>query len=110
MTLKGHVLIFISAWSYSTGFVCATILLSNIGVCLSPLKQGRNFKRLVMFLVALAVGTLAGTGFMVLLPEVPFDQTSLSGLDISGRFSAISLQGRQLLLLHINPPLKRGLF
>ena len=65
-----------------------------------------------MFLVALAVGTLAGTGFMVLLPEVPFDQTSLSGLGISVDFLPFLYKGDNFryfwfAFLHINPPLKR---
>ena len=44
-----------------------------MGICLSPMKERRCFERLVMLLVAIATGTLAGTGFMVLLPEVKVD-------------------------------------
>ena len=35
-----------------------------------PFRKRRFFHRMLMFCVALAVGTLAGTGFMVLIPEV----------------------------------------
>lgn len=60
----------ISAWAYGIGFVTLVVFISNIGVFLGPCMKTKAFKRILMFCVALAVGTLAATGFMVLIPEV----------------------------------------
>ncbi|KAK3085517.1 hypothetical protein FSP39_004499 [Pinctada imbricata] len=57
------------AWGYGIGFCSLIVLISNIGLFLGPFTKTRIFKRLLMFCVALAVGTLAATGFLVLLPE-----------------------------------------
>ena len=54
------------------GFAFLVVLISNIGGCLVPFRKRKFFHRMLMFCVALAVGTLAGTGFLVLIPEVGF--------------------------------------
>ena len=59
-----------SAWGYGVGFVSAIVFISNVGVFIGPFMQTRIFKRILMFCVALAVGTLGSTGFLVLIPEV----------------------------------------
>ena len=60
----------IPVWGYGIGFCTLIVVISNIGVFLGPFMNTRIFKRLLMFCVALAVGTLAATGFIVLIPEV----------------------------------------
>nr|XP_022342589.1 zinc transporter ZIP14-like [Crassostrea virginica] len=57
------------AWGYGIGFVSVVVLISNIGVFLGPCMNTSAFKRILMFCVALAVGTLGSTGFLVLIPE-----------------------------------------
>ncbi|XP_061194578.1 metal cation symporter ZIP14-like [Saccostrea echinata] len=57
------------AWGYGIGFVSLVVLISNTGVFLGPCIHTNAFKRILMFCVALAVGTLGSTGFLVLIPE-----------------------------------------
>lgn len=57
------------AWGYGIGFVTLVVLISNIGVFLGPCMNTKAFRRILMFCVALAVGTLGSTGFLVLIPE-----------------------------------------
>jgi hypothetical protein len=60
----------ISAWGYGIAFVTLIVIISNIGALLGPCMKSQIFKRILMFCVALAVGTLAATGLLVLIPEV----------------------------------------
>ncbi|CAC5409683.1 SLC39A14 [Mytilus coruscus] len=65
------------AWGYGIGFVSSIVLISNIGAFLGPCMKTQLFKRILMFCVALAVGTLAATGLLVLTPEA----LGLTGID-----------------------------
>ncbi|XP_071104811.1 metal cation symporter ZIP14-like [Haliotis cracherodii] len=56
-------------WAYGVGFVVLICFVSNLGACLAPLMNSSFFKKLLMFLVSTAVGTLAATGLLVLIPE-----------------------------------------
>ncbi|XP_050410817.1 metal cation symporter ZIP8 [Patella vulgata] len=56
-------------WGYGIGFVTLVCVISNIGGLLGPLMEKEFFQKLLTFLVAMAVGTLAATGLLVLLPE-----------------------------------------
>ncbi|XP_067656109.1 metal cation symporter ZIP14-like [Haliotis asinina] len=56
-------------WAYGVGFVVLICIVSNLGACLAPLMTSSFFKMLLMFLVSTAVGTLAATGLLVLVPE-----------------------------------------
>ncbi|CAC5400906.1 SLC39A14 [Mytilus coruscus] len=58
------------AWGYGIGFVSLIVFVSNVGALLGPCMKSKLFKRILMFCVALAVGTLAATGLLVLIPEV----------------------------------------
>ncbi|CAG2227531.1 unnamed protein product [Mytilus edulis] len=57
------------AWGYGFGFVSLIVFVSNVGALLGPCMKNKLFKRILMFCVALAVGTLAATGLLVLIPE-----------------------------------------
>ncbi|CAC5374607.1 Zinc transporter ZIP6,Zinc transporter foi,Zinc transporter ZIP10 [Mytilus coruscus] len=57
------------AWGYGIGFVSLIVFVSNVGALLGPCMKSKLFKRILMFCVALAVGTLAATGLLVLIPE-----------------------------------------
>ncbi|XP_052065471.1 metal cation symporter ZIP14-like isoform X2 [Mytilus californianus] len=65
------------AWGYGIGFVSSIVLVSNIGAFLGPCMKTQLFKRILMFCVALAVGTLGATGLLVLTPEA----LGLTGID-----------------------------
>ncbi|XP_045175933.2 metal cation symporter ZIP14-like [Mercenaria mercenaria] len=57
------------AWGYGIGFVTSICCVSNVGGFMAPFMKKNFFQMLLLFCVALAVGTLAGTGFLVLIPE-----------------------------------------
>ncbi|XP_033753074.1 zinc transporter ZIP8-like [Pecten maximus] len=57
------------AWSYGIGSASIIVFISNIGLLFKPCMQSRGFQRIMYFCVALAVGTLGGTGILVLIPE-----------------------------------------
>ncbi|XP_067656029.1 metal cation symporter ZIP14-like [Haliotis asinina] len=57
------------AWGYSLGVVLTVCLISNLGAFLTPLMNSSFFQKLLMFLVAIAIGTQAGAGIVVLIPE-----------------------------------------
>ncbi|KAK2161086.1 hypothetical protein LSH36_121g00043 [Paralvinella palmiformis] len=62
-------------WGYS--FVCVTFinLCSLMGMVFLPLMHKSFYKKLLMFMVALAVGTLSGSSLLFLIPEC-FDMAS----------------------------------
>ncbi|XP_046367677.2 metal cation symporter ZIP14-like [Haliotis rufescens] len=57
------------AWGYGLGVVLTVCLISNLGAFLTPLMNSTFFQKLLMFLVAIAIGTQAGAGIVVLIPE-----------------------------------------
>jgi hypothetical protein len=59
-----------SAWGY--GILCSSIIvLAALGGFLAlPFIHGVNYKRTLIFMVGLAVGTLAGSSLLFLIPEV----------------------------------------
>ena len=62
--------IFFSVWGI--GFLCVTLinLCALLGMVFIPLMARSFYKRLLMFMVALGVGTLTGSSLLFLIPEV----------------------------------------
>ncbi|CAL1535971.1 unnamed protein product [Lymnaea stagnalis] len=58
-----------ASWGYSMLFVTLINLCSLTGALLLPCMKLARYKLLLMFMVALAVGTLAGSGLLFLIPE-----------------------------------------
>jgi hypothetical protein len=60
----------LKAWIY--GLTAATIvtLSSLAGSVLYPLERNRHFSKILMFLMAVAIGTLIGTSTIHLIPHV----------------------------------------
>ncbi|RNA30455.1 zinc transporter ZIP14 isoform X1 [Brachionus plicatilis] len=56
-------------WLYALTAATLITLSSFFGAFLIPLTKHRYYKRILMFLISLAIGTLAGTGFMHLIPQ-----------------------------------------
>ena len=58
------------AWIY--GLIAATIVTisSLVGSVLYPLERNRHFAKILMFLMAVAIGTLIGTSTIHLIPHV----------------------------------------
>lgn len=58
-----------AVWGF--GFLCVTLinLCSLMGLVFMPLMRKSFYQRLLMFMVALAVGTLAGSSILFLIPE-----------------------------------------
>ena len=59
-----------TVWGF--GFLCVTLinLCAVTGMVFLPLMKKSFYTRLLMFMVALAVGTLAGSSLLFLIPEV----------------------------------------
>lgn len=57
------------AWAYGFLFVTAINICALVGVVVLPIMNTRIYKKVLVFLVALAVGSLAGSGLLVLIPE-----------------------------------------
>ncbi|XP_013065775.1 metal cation symporter ZIP14-like [Biomphalaria glabrata] len=58
-----------ASWGYSMLFVTIINLCSLTGALIVPCMKLAKYKLLLMFMVALAVGTLAGSGLLFLIPE-----------------------------------------
>lgn len=58
-----------ASWGYSMLFVTLINLCSLTGALILPCMKLARYKLLLMFMVALAVGTLAGSGLLFLIPE-----------------------------------------
>lgn len=58
------------AWIYGLLFVSLINLSSLCGVFIIPLSSKKFYKKTLMFLIAIAVGSLAGSGFLHLIPQV----------------------------------------
>ncbi|XP_014784074.1 metal cation symporter ZIP8 [Octopus bimaculoides] len=57
------------AWGFGFLFVTLINLCALCGVVVLPVMNTRVYKKVLLFLVALAVGSLAGSGLLVLIPE-----------------------------------------
>lgn len=57
------------AWTYGFLFVTIINICSLVGIVVLPLMNTKIYTKVLLFLVALAVGSLAGTGLLVLIPE-----------------------------------------
>lgn len=57
------------AWAYGFLFVTVINICALVGVVVLPIMNTRIYKKVLLFLVALAVGSLAGSGLLVLIPE-----------------------------------------
>ncbi|KAL3841541.1 hypothetical protein ACJMK2_019668 [Sinanodonta woodiana] len=57
------------AWGYGILFVTIICLGSMIGIFVLPFMKKMVYKKILMFMVALAVGTLAGSAVLFLIPE-----------------------------------------
>ena len=57
-------------WGY--GFLCVTFinLCALLGMVFLPVMNKKYYKKLLMYMVALAVGTLAGSSLLILIPDV----------------------------------------
>ncbi|RUS69617.1 hypothetical protein EGW08_022621, partial [Elysia chlorotica] len=58
-----------AAWGYSLLFVTLINLCALTGVLVLPCMRLRSYKLVLIFMVALAVGTLVGSGLLFLIPE-----------------------------------------
>ncbi|KAL8618924.1 hypothetical protein ACOMHN_020343 [Nucella lapillus] len=58
-----------SVWGYGFLFVTLINVCSMFGACVLPCVHSKVYKVLLLFMVALAVGTLVGSGLLVLIPE-----------------------------------------
>ncbi|XP_005111604.1 metal cation symporter ZIP8 [Aplysia californica] len=58
-----------ASWGYSFLFVTLINLCSLTGALVFPCMKLHSYKIILMFMVALAVGTLAGSGLLFLIPE-----------------------------------------
>ncbi|XP_033734014.1 zinc transporter ZIP8-like [Pecten maximus] len=59
----------VEAWGFGIISASVIVFISNIGVFFKPCMKTAGFQRIMYFCVALAVGTLGGTGLLVLIPE-----------------------------------------
>lgn len=64
-----------SVWGY--GFVCVTVisLCSLLGASVVPFMRKTFYKRLLLYFIALAIGTLYSNALFQLIPEVEFTST-----------------------------------
>ena len=64
--------VFLIAWLF--GLLAATIItLSSLsGLALIPVTRHKHYKVVLMFLISVAIGTLNGTAFLHLIPQVFF--------------------------------------
>ncbi|XP_076471505.1 metal cation symporter ZIP14-like [Babylonia areolata] len=58
-----------AVWGYGFLFVTLINVCSLFGACVLPCVHSAVYKVLLLFMVALAVGTLVGSGLLVLIPE-----------------------------------------
>ncbi len=62
----------LKVWLYGLIFVTVINMSSLVGAVVIPCTNKDYYKRILMFLVALAVGSLAGSGLLHLIPQVRF--------------------------------------
>ena len=71
------IFIFISAWGFGILSVTIISLASMLGAFVVPLMNKALYKKLLLFMVSLAVGVLGGSGIFHLIPNVSFDSKLL---------------------------------
>lgn len=62
--------VFVLVWQYGLAFVTLINLLSLLGIFVIPVMNKSFYSTLLMFLISLAVGTLAASSIINLIPEV----------------------------------------
>ena len=62
--------LFVSAWGYGILFVTAINLCSLGGLVVLPFIHHSLYKKILIYMIALAVGTLCGSSLLFLIPEV----------------------------------------
>lgn len=60
----------LTVWVYATLSILGTSLCGLLGVAVIPCMEKQYYNSILQFLVALAVGTLAGDALLHLLPHV----------------------------------------
>lgn len=68
-------------WWYSNGVVFLISACGVLGLAVIPIMQKRFYEQLLQFLVALAVGTLAGDALLHLLPHAMISSHESQGHD-----------------------------
>jgi len=63
---------FLAAWGIGFATVTAINLCSTLGFFFKPIMGTPIYKRVMMYMVSLAVGTLSGNALMILIPEVRY--------------------------------------
>jgi hypothetical protein len=61
---------YLTAWGYGFLFVTIINICSLSGAVVLPCMNKTFYQKVLIFLVALAVGSLAASGLLVLIPEV----------------------------------------
>lgn len=64
------ILFLIKAWGYGILFVGLISLSSLCGAVVIPFSNKKIYKKILMFLIGVAIGSLAGSGFLHLIPQV----------------------------------------
>ena len=60
----------LSAWGFGFLFVTIINICSLAGAVVLPFMKKKFYVKILIFMVSLAVGSLAGSGLLVLIPEV----------------------------------------
>jgi hypothetical protein len=60
----------LAAWGYGFLFVTIINICSLSGAVVLPCMKKTFYQKVLIFLIALAVGSLAASGLLVLIPEV----------------------------------------
>ncbi|XP_071104814.1 metal cation symporter ZIP14-like [Haliotis cracherodii] len=81
-----------AVWGYGFLFVTLINLCSLVGVIVLPFMKMAAYKQILIFMVALAVGALAGSGLLFLIPEA-FGLVQESHGNIDYIFKACTIMG-----------------
>lgn len=83
-------------WGY--GFLCVSVisLCSLVGASVVPFMKKTFYKRLLLYFIALAIGTLYSNALFQLIPEVGRGLVGLAGLFSLSLSGAVFLSGRSL--------------
>ena len=58
------------AWAYGILFVAVISLSSLAGAIVIPFSKKKIYKKILLLLIGIAVGSLAGSGLLHLIPQV----------------------------------------